>query len=156
MIKIEPISIAQIKFCNANPKLGRIKFFEIDNAKSYQTIQSWYWQPQEQSNWLAIELKFIKTYQALLLTEQSISNGLLGLMPEDLPDLEDDVYYAYALLNKSVICKSKNLGVVKQIIETKAHYILVCKDLNGIETLIPFTNQDIINVDNTIEVNLPS
>lgn len=88
----------------------------------------------------------------------ALRNQILYVPVAELPDLPEGEYYHHQLLGMQVLDEaSKLLGIVTQILETGANDVLVVKDANGKEILLPITDEVILAVslqDKNIRVHL--
>ncbi|MGM0640706.1 MAG: ribosome maturation factor RimM [Thermotogota bacterium] len=67
---------------------------------------------------------------------------------EDLPELDEDEYYIFQLMNSEVYYEDgEYIGVVEDILETGANDVIQIKSKDGEEVLIPLVKDYIIDYD---------
>lgn len=77
-----------------------------------------------------------------------LTNDLVFISTEQLPPLEDDGYYLHELIGLKVYeQEGRLLGEMKEILETGANDVYVVLNEAGEETLVPATEETILEVD---------
>ncbi|MCW5588362.1 MAG: ribosome maturation factor RimM [Legionellales bacterium] len=135
----------------------------LDNILNYFP-----WHIQRQGQWQEIAIANAKLHGTGLVVQVAgcndrdlarlYTNNLIAIDFKQLPDLSNDEYYWEELLNLTVVnLEQIVLGKVTQILATGANDVLVVKDNQQKERLIPFTmgqaikqvdlNSQIITVD---------
>ena len=80
----------------------------------------------------------------------SLKGVLVGVLRSEFPHLPSDEYYWTDLIGMNVYnLAQESFGNVINLMETGANSVLVVKNANGIQRLIPFVGKHIVNVDIT-------
>lgn len=78
----------------------------------------------------------------------SIRGATIAVERTEFPELELDEFYWVDLIGSNVInLQNESLGIVKSLLETGANDVLVARDADKTERLIPFIAQYVIEVD---------
>jgi 16S rRNA processing protein RimM len=78
----------------------------------------------------------------------ALTNALVYIRTADLPELAEGEYYSYELIGLKVYEEGGDaLGVLMEILETGANDVYVVQNEAGEETLIPATEETILEVD---------
>jgi len=95
------------------------------------------------------QLLLIKFYEIDDRTTVSmLTNQLVYIETEQLPPLSEDEYYLHELIGLGIYEEDgRYLGVLSEILETGANDIYLIEDESGEETLIPATEDMIIEID---------
>jgi 16S rRNA processing protein RimM len=79
---------------------------------------------------------------------EKLAGSLIVIRREDLPETEEDEFYHADLLDLTAWTVSgRPLGVVESLLEGGSAVVLVIKDNDGKETLVPFTEEFVPEVD---------
>lgn len=79
---------------------------------------------------------------------ESLTNELVYVKPSQLPELENDEYYFHQLIGLKVSDdEGADLGVLTEILQTGANDVFVVINEAGEETLIPDTEEVILEID---------
>ncbi|HMA86818.1 MAG TPA: ribosome maturation factor RimM [Desulfosalsimonadaceae bacterium] len=106
-------------------------------------------------NLLRVAFEAIETREAA----ESLVGAELFINRSELPELEDDTWYWYDLIGLAVYADDTYIGRVDNIFATGANDVLVVKNEDEIERLIPVIASIVrqIDLDNkTIRVELPN
>jgi 16S rRNA processing protein RimM len=78
---------------------------------------------------------------------EELVGGLIQVERAAIPELPDDVYYHFEILDAEVVTdEGERLGIVVDIVETGAHDVYVIQD-NGREYLIPANKEIVREID---------
>jgi 16S rRNA processing protein RimM len=81
-------------------------------------------------------------------TAGELRNQIVYVRSDELPELPEGSYYQYQLIGLSVVNHHGNvLGQLVEILETGANEVYVVKSEDGVEQLLPATNEVITNID---------
>ena len=116
------------------------------------------WWLEDKTGWTQFEVEDTATsnkgFSALLkgvpdrTTAERLHGKNIGLPRDELPTLAKDEIYWIDLIGLDVRnAKGESLGTVDNLMETGANDVLVVKAEDGIERLIPFIPQVVLNVD---------
>ena len=79
---------------------------------------------------------------------QALEGRLVTIPADELPALPDDEFYWYELVGHEVVLDSgESLGRVQEIWETGAHDVLVIRDAQGRQHLIPTAREFVTDID---------
>ena len=88
-----------------------------------------------------------------------LRNQMVYVRTDELPELPDGEYYHHQLLGLTVVDQDgKSLGQLMEILQTGANDVYIIKSPEGVEQLLPATNEVILKVDlnqNIIQVKPP-
>lgn len=77
-----------------------------------------------------------------------LRNQMVYVPVESLPELPEGEYYQYELIDLTVKTDDgQNLGVVEEVLETGANDVLLVRQPDGKEVLLPFIDEVILNID---------
>lgn len=143
--------------------LGWNKIFSYTEKKDdILKYQPWFLNHKNQ--WMKFFLEYKKIYNKKIIikfknindrnTAKTLTNSIIAIKKEQLPKLQEFQYYWYHIIHCKVFNK-KNIyiGSVNQIMRTKKHDILVLKNKNTQDTLIPFIEKVFIkNIDLNMKI----
>ncbi len=76
-----------------------------------------------------------------------LRGSVVCVSKDEFPETEEDEFYWVDLIGSKVVNQQgESLGVVKTLMETGANDILVVKDENKVERMIPFVAQYVLDV----------
>ena len=76
-----------------------------------------------------------------------LRNKNLFVSADDRPPLPDGEFYAHELIGMQVITdEDQSLGVLTEIIETGAHNVFVARGEDGLEVLLPDTEEVVLEI----------
>jgi len=91
-------------------------------------------------------LKFYNVNDRTLVS--ALTNQLVYVKTEQLPPLTEDEFYLHELIGLGVYEEDGTyLGVLLEILETGANDVYLIEDESGVETLIPATEEMILDID---------
>jgi 16S rRNA processing protein RimM len=91
-------------------------------------------------------LKFYNINDRTLVS--ALTNQLVYVKTEQLPPLAEDEFYLHELIGLGVYEEDGHyLGILIEILETGANDVYIVEDESGIETLIPATEEMILDID---------
>jgi 16S rRNA processing protein RimM len=91
-------------------------------------------------------LKFYNINDRTLVS--ALTNQLVYVKTEQLPPLTEDEFYLHELIGLGVYEEDGHyLGILIEILETGANDVYIVEDESGIETLIPATEEMILDID---------
>jgi 16S rRNA processing protein RimM len=129
-----------------------------DPGDNILTYRPWLLRAGEVGDWRAAEVEEIKPHQHGFVARfqgigdrdgaESLRGRWIGVPASELPVAEPEEYYWRDLLGLAVVdTDGRTIGEVADLIETGANDVLVVKQVDGTETLIPFHRQFVLDAD---------
>ncbi len=77
-----------------------------------------------------------------------MQNSLLTVPEDEIPDLPEDTFYHFQLIDMNVVSdEGESLGVIVEILDTSANDVYVVRGGEGPDLLIPAIHETVLDVD---------
>lgn len=147
------------KFGSVHGVRGEIKVHSFtEPAKNIVNYLPWQIKPSKNSDWQAVEIAKTSWHGDQLMVQiagitdrdeaKRFTNLEIAIERDQLPALDEDEHYWSDLIGLTVVDLNKEvLGVVDSFFETGSNDVMVIKDDENEEHLIPYTDDVIKKVD---------